>query len=100
MRVLVVDDEPSLACGYLTKPFSLHEVVTRLRELVPGLGDDRSYSEPMLMVGDLALNERSREVRRGGDRVDLTGTEVSLLCFRSSMIHAVGADGYVLESAE
>ncbi len=65
---------------YVTKPFSLEEVVARLRgllrrsDLVATATDD-----PEVRVGDLVLNEESYEVRRAGHAVDLTATEFELL---------------------
>ena len=58
---------------YVTKPFSLEEVVARLRGLMRRTGDrPRAPDGPSLVVGDLTLDEDSHEVRRGGelDRAD------------------------------
>jgi two-component system OmpR family response regulator len=67
---------------YVTKPFSLEEVVARLRGLIRRTarvtGDDDS---PELVVGDLVLNEDSYEVRRGDTDITLTATEFELLRF-------------------
>jgi two-component system OmpR family response regulator len=67
---------------YVTKPFSLEEVVARLRGLLRRtarvVGDDDS---PELTVGDLVLNEESYEVRRGDTDITLTATEFELLRF-------------------
>ena len=65
---------------YVTKPFSLEEVVARLRGLmrrtaVVAADDDES----LLVVGDLTLDEDSHEVTRSGDAVTLTATEFELL---------------------
>ena len=67
------------ADDYVTKPFSLEEVLARLRGLVRRANiaaDDRA---PRLVVGDLTMDEDAREVRRGGQQVDLTATEFELL---------------------
>ncbi len=65
---------------YVTKPFSLEEVVARLRGLMRRTAilapDD---NESLLVVGDLTLDEDSHEVMRGGDNVTLTATEFELL---------------------
>jgi two-component system OmpR family response regulator len=67
---------------YVTKPFSLEEVVARLRALMRRAGTARaSEAEPILRVGDLSLNEDSHEVIRGDDEVELTATEFELLRF-------------------
>ncbi|NRG41082.1 response regulator transcription factor [Rathayibacter sp. VKM Ac-2835] len=67
---------------YVTKPFSLEELVARLRGLIR-----RStllaveLDNPEVVVGDLVLNEDSHEVRRGADEIELTATEFELLRF-------------------
>jgi two-component system OmpR family response regulator len=64
---------------YVTKPFSLEEVVARLRGLVRRAGLARARAGNEIVVGDLAMDEDAREVRRGGDLVELTATEFELL---------------------
>ncbi|MBD0739049.1 response regulator transcription factor [Streptomyces sp. CBMA29] len=64
---------------YVTKPFSLEEVVARLRGLLRRSGAAAVRNESLLVVGDLVLNEDSHEVSRGGDNVHLTATEFELL---------------------
>jgi len=64
---------------YVTKPFSLEEVVARLRGLMRRMGHSPMRTESQLVVGDLSLDEDSHEVRRGGDLVTLTATEFELL---------------------
>lgn len=65
---------------YVTKPFSLEEVVARLRGLIrrSTLTVDANES-PVLHVGDLELDEDSHEVRRDGRLIELTATEFELL---------------------
>ena len=64
---------------YVTKPFSLEELVARLRGLLRRAGMTASRQGSELVVGDLVLDEDSREVRRGNDLVELTATEFELL---------------------
>jgi two-component system OmpR family response regulator len=64
---------------YVTKPFSLEEVLARLRGLLRRSGLARAQSGEILAVGDLTLDEGAREVRRGGDLIELTATEFELL---------------------
>jgi two-component system, OmpR family, response regulator len=66
---------------YVTKPFSLEEVVLRLRALLRRTHVAGSVAGSTLTVGDLTLDEDSREVHRGGTPVDLTATEFELLRF-------------------
>ncbi|HEV7907739.1 MAG TPA: response regulator transcription factor [Pseudonocardiaceae bacterium] len=66
---------------YVTKPFSLEEVVLRLRALMRRTGVTAATAGAQLAVGDLTLDEDTREVYRGGDRVELTATEFELLRF-------------------
>jgi two-component system OmpR family response regulator len=64
---------------YVTKPFSLEEVLARLRGLVRRAGLAQTRVTPQLAVGDLAMDEDAHEVSRGGDAVELTATEFDLL---------------------
>jgi two-component system OmpR family response regulator len=64
---------------YVTKPFSLEEVVARLRGLMRRAGAARAGSGSVLTVGDLSLDEDSHEVLRGGEEIMLTATEFELL---------------------
>ena len=66
---------------YVTKPFSLEEVVLRLRALLRRTGVTTEDSGAQLVVGDLVLNEDSHEVTRAGEPVALTSTEFELLRF-------------------
>jgi two-component system OmpR family response regulator len=66
---------------YVTKPFSLEEVLARLRGLLRRAGLSRSRGETQLVVGELTMDEDAREVRRGDDLIDLTATEFELLRF-------------------
>jgi len=64
---------------YVTKPFSLEEVVARLRALLRRTGAVSSREEAVLVVGDLTMDEDSHEVTRGGEDIRLTATEFELL---------------------
>ncbi|HHW84415.1 MAG TPA: response regulator transcription factor [Actinomycetales bacterium] len=67
---------------YVTKPFSLEEVVARLRALLRRAGMVPATPEhSVLEVGDVSLDEDSHEVRRGGESINLTATEFELLRF-------------------
>ena len=64
------------ADDYVVKPFALEELLARLRALLrrtaPADGD-------VLRFADIELDPATREVRRGGDAIELTRTEFSLL---------------------
>ena len=64
---------------YVTKPFSLEEVVARVRALMRRTAVSAAEGSPVLVVGDLTLDEDSHEVTRGGQEVVLTATEFELL---------------------
>lgn len=64
---------------YVTKPFSLEELVARLRGLLRRSGAATARNESQLVVGDLILDEDSHEVSRGGTVIGLTATEFELL---------------------
>jgi two-component system, OmpR family, response regulator len=64
---------------YVTKPFSLEELVARLRALLRRSGATTLRNDSTLVVGDLTLDEDSHEVTRAGDVINLTATEFELL---------------------
>lgn len=64
---------------YVTKPFSLEEVVLRLRALLRRSGISTSDTGAQIIVGDLVLDEDSHEVSRAGEPITLTSTEFELL---------------------
>jgi two-component system OmpR family response regulator len=64
------------ADDYLTKPFSLAELLARLRALVRRGPIERPS---VLAVGDLQLDPASREVRRGDVEIELSAREFALL---------------------
>lgn len=66
---------------YVTKPFSIEEVVLRLRALLRRTGVSTVDAGMQLIVGDLILDEDSHEVSRAGDPITLTTTEFELLRF-------------------
>jgi two-component system, OmpR family, response regulator len=65
---------------YVTKPFSLEELVARLRGLIRrSTAVVTEQTDSVLRVGDLELDEDSYEVRRGDEVIELTATEFELL---------------------
>jgi two-component system OmpR family response regulator len=84
--MLTAMDAPSdriqgLASGaddYVTKPFTMEEVLLRLHRLVQRAGATSPHSSE-LVVGDLVMDLDTHEVTRGGDEVQLTATQYQLL---------------------
>jgi two-component system, OmpR family, response regulator len=66
---------------YVTKPFSIEEVLARLRGLLRRADLTRARTGNELTVADLSMDEDAREVRRNGELIDLTATEFELLRF-------------------
>jgi two-component system OmpR family response regulator len=65
---------------YVTKPFSIEELVARIRGIVRRtLAATITHENPEIQVDDLVLNEETYEVFRGDTRVELTATEFELL---------------------
>ncbi|WP_278692375.1 response regulator transcription factor [Arachnia propionica] len=78
----VADRITGLTAGgddYVTKPFSLEEVIARLRGLLRRSGATTVQPDTQLVVGDLILDEDSHEVTRAGENISLTATEFELL---------------------
>lgn len=102
------------ADDYVTKPFSLEEVITRLRVILRrGNVTDGSNEDSTLRYADLTLNDDTHEVTKAGEIVELSPTEFNLL--RYLMLNAevvvsktkildnvwhydFGGDGNVVES--
>ncbi|MFC6286039.1 response regulator transcription factor [Nocardioides sp. GCM10027113] len=78
---------------YVTKPFSLEEVVARIRAVLRRTSADPG-ADGRLVVADLELDEDAHQVRRGGRLVALSPTEFNLL--RYLMVNA----GRVLSKAQ
>ncbi|MEO8850539.1 MAG: response regulator transcription factor [Allobranchiibius sp.] len=64
---------------YVTKPFSLEEVVARIRAVLRRTNSDQDRENPALRVADLELDEDSHEVTRAGRIVEVSPTEFKLL---------------------
>jgi two-component system, OmpR family, response regulator len=97
---------------YMTKPFSLEELVARIRTILRRTGQATADSA-RLVFEDLEMDEESREVTRAGVQIDLTATEYRLLRYlmlnprrvltRAQLLDHVwnydfGGDGRVLET--
>ncbi len=66
------------ADDYLAKPFAIEELIARVNALTRRKGTDNS---PLLRIGDLVLNETTRDITRGGQKLYLSVREFCLLNF-------------------
>ena len=71
----------ALADDYVTKPFSLAEIVARVQAVLRRTRGDEDGTDGAMRFADLSLDEETREVRRGDQPVELTRTEFELLRF-------------------
>ncbi len=98
---------------YMTKPFSLEELLARIRTILRRTGQATADDTGVLQFADVEMDEESREVRRAGTVIDLTATEYRLLRYlmlnprrvmtRAQLLDHVwnydfGGDGRVLET--
>ncbi|MDY6055045.1 response regulator transcription factor [Micrococcus sp.] len=88
-----------LAAGaddFVAKPFALEEVLLRAHRLVQRSGMTAAAGEE-LVVGDLVMNTRTHEVRRGGDLIELTATQFNLLKFLMANVRTVLSKERILQ---
>lgn len=65
---------------YMVKPFSLEELIARVRAILRRTGDIQiDIDDELIRFADLELNEATHEVRRGGQIIELSPTEFTLL---------------------
>ena len=64
---------------YVTKPFSLEELLARIRALLRRAGTGNAKVSRRLEMADLVMDEDTHEVWRAGQPIDLTATEFNLL---------------------
>ena len=81
---------------YVTKPFSLAEVVARVQAILRRTGSD--LPGDVLRFGDLTLDEARHEVFRGDTQLELTATEFSLLRFFMLNPRRVLSKGQILQN--
>ncbi len=67
------------ADDYVTKPFSLRELVARVHALVRRIDKVSAAPEPAVSAGDVEIDPATRFVRKAGDTIHLTPTEFDLI---------------------
>ena len=82
------------ADDYLTKPFAFAELLARVRALGRRMPEIRPE---ILTVGDLQVNTRTKQVRRGGRHLDLTAKEYALIEFLAQRANAVVSRAEIAE---
>ena len=85
------------ADDYVTKPFSMEEVMIRLHRLVQRSGV-AAADDAELVVGDLVLNQDTREVTRGGEEIQLTATQFDLLRYLMENPRRVVSKAQILDN--
>ncbi|MGD8151102.1 response regulator transcription factor [Ornithinimicrobium sp. Y1694] len=99
-RDAVEDRVAGLTAGgddYVTKPFSLEEVVARCRALMRRTVMVADPGGSMLVVGDLTLDEDAHEVMRDGSEITLTATEFELLRYLMRKTRRVLSKAQILD---
>jgi two-component system OmpR family response regulator len=81
---------------YLTKPFSLEELVARVRAVLRRT-DERSDRSARIAFADLEMDDDAHDVRRGGTRVELTVTEYKLLRYLMTNARKVLSKSQILD---
>jgi two-component system OmpR family response regulator len=82
---------------YVTKPFSLEEVIARIRAVLRRTNGDGVEPTPRLKFADLELDEESHEVWRAGQHVQLSPTEFKLLRYFMSNANRVLSKMQILD---
>lgn len=85
------------ADDYVTKPFTIEEVLLRLHRLVQRSGVVAQGSNE-LVVGDLVMNLDTHEVTRGGEEITLTATQYQLLQYLMENPQRVLSKSQILEA--
>ncbi|MFI4868827.1 MAG: response regulator [Steroidobacterales bacterium] len=82
------------ADDYLTKPFDFAELVVRVKALLRRAPQEQAE---VLRIADLELNRYTQQVRRGGQRIDLTAKEYAVLEYLMSSPGRVFSRTMILE---
>ena len=80
---------------YVTKPFSLDEIIARISAIMRRTGRDQTQSQ--IVVGELTINEEAHEVSVKGRVVDLSPTEYQLLRYLATNPNRVLTKAQILD---
>ncbi len=80
---------------YVTKPFSLDEIIARISAIMRRTGKDQTRSQ--IVVGELTINEDAHEVTVKGQLVDLSPTEYQLLRYLATNPNRVLTKAQILD---
>lgn len=83
----IIEGLNSGADDYLTKPFSMRELVARIGAILRGREVVGSLAQDVLRVGALVLDPTRREATISGQQIDLTSTQFKIL---SELVRATG----------
>lgn len=87
------------ADDYVVKPFSLEEVITRLRVILRrGKAEETEEANGVLTYADLTLNDETHEVTKAGTIVDLSPTEFNLLRYLMLNAEVVVSKAKILDN--
>lgn len=81
---------------YVTKPFSLDEIMARISAIMRRTGKDQ-VAESVIRVGELEMNEDAHEVTVNGTLVDLSPTEYQLLRYLAQNPNRVLTKAQILD---
>ena len=85
---------------YMTKPFSLEELIARLKAILRRTGSTpNTLNEEKILFADLELNEATHEVHRAGVQLELTPTEFTLLRYLLINADRVVSKSQILDHA-
>jgi DNA-binding response OmpR family regulator len=87
------------ADDYVTKPYSLRELLSRIRALLRrAYGELSSADADLLYAGDLVIDRGRGQVRRGNQAINLTPTEFRLLVFLAQHPHQALSRAQILDA--
>ncbi len=87
-----------LGDDYVTKPFSLVELVARVRAVLRRAGHDEAASGSLLRFADLSMDVDTHEVSRQGVAIELTATEFNLLQYLLENVRRVVSKSEILDN--